>query len=131
MTASATAEAKNGHRLVSFDELSQLPPPFRDVPLPELGVEVRLYAINGLERTRLRDIAAKSGDDAQADLTYASEVIAASLPGSTVEGIAKLPSTVIVRLFMTASVLAGIGEAAVQEAVAALKATPSAESGSA
>jgi len=130
--AAATAEAKNGHRLLSFEELSQLPPPHEDVPLPELGdVTVRLYAISGIERARLTALARESGDDADSDLRFTCEVIAATMPDSTPEQVSALPALVIMRLSKVAFRLTGQGEQAIAAAIEALKATPNAESGSA
>jgi hypothetical protein len=132
MAAAVTAEAKNGHQLITFDELSQLPPPHEDVALPEMGgVEVRLYAISGTERARIGGLASASGDDPQSDMDFTCAVISATLPGSTPEQIAALPATVIRRLSRVAFRLAGQGEQAIAAAVEALKATPNADSGSA
>lgn len=125
------ASAVNGHRLVTFDELTQLPPPHEDVSLPELGVEVRLYAISGTERARLAAKSDYPDNDHEAELAFVSEVIAASLPDSTPEQIAKLPSSVVRRLMRSSFRLAGMGEQAIREAVQALKGTPNADSGSA
>ena len=130
-----TATAKpvaNGHRLVSLAELLEMPAPFEDVTLPEMdGVKVRLTAIDGNERAKLAGAAAKVGDDSELQLVFVHEVVAATLAGATPESVGKLPSSVINRLTPVAMRLAGIGESAVTEAMAALKATPSAESGSA
>lgn len=126
----ATATA-NGHRLVSFAELIELPPPHEDVPLPELGVEVRLYAISGQERARLGALANSLADEPQSEMDFTCQVIAASLEAGVAEDVAKLPALVINRLMRVAFRLAGIGERAIDEAAAALKTTPSADSGSA
>lgn len=130
--ATATKPVTNGHRLVTLAELLDLPLPYEDVTLPEMGgVSVRLTAIDGNERARLAGIAAKVGDDSEQQLAFIHEVIAATLPDGTPESVGKLPSSVINRLTSPAMRLAGIGEAAVTEAMTALKGTPSAESGSA
>lgn len=130
--AAATAEAKNGHRLLSFEELSQLPPPYEDVPLPEFGDQVvRLFAISGTERARLTAMARASGDDAESDLKFTAEVISATLPDSTPEQVAELPASVIMRLSRVAFRLTGQGEQAIAAALEQLKRTPSADSGSA
>lgn len=131
----ATATVKpvtNGHRLVSLAELLELPKPFEDVTLPEMGgVTVRLTAIDGIERARLAGISSKVADDSEAQLLFVNEVIAATMTDSTPEQVGKLPSSVINRLTPVAMRLAGIGEEAVTDAMTALKTIPSAENGSA
>lgn len=132
MAAAVAAEAKNGHRLLSFEELAQLPPPHEDVVLPEMGdVTIRLYAISGSERARLGAMADYPDGDQQAELAFVCQVIAAALPDSTPEDIAKLPASVVRRLTRASFRLAGMGEQVIREAVEALKEIPNADSGSA
>ena len=130
--ATATKPVTNGHRLVTLAELLELPLPYEDVTLPEMGgATVRLTAIDGNERARLAGVSSKVSDDSEAQLAFVHEVIAATLPDATSEQVGKLPSSVINQLTPVAMRLAGIGEQAVADAMTALKGTPNAESGSA
>jgi hypothetical protein len=121
--------AKNGHRLVSLDELLNLPLPFEDVNVPEYGdgMQLQLHAVTGLERAKLA-ASLKDSDitDPEQALSFQLKVIAASL-GSPAEDISRLPAPVIDRLSTVALRLTGLSrETAADEA---LKATPSGDSG--
>lgn len=130
--ASKTAPVANGHRLLTFAELRELPLPFEDVTLPELGgVTIRLNAILGSERAVLAGKSQAVPEESEAQMLFVHEVIAATMPDASPEEVGKLPATVIDKLTVPAMRMAGIGERAVRDAVKALKATPSDESGSA
>jgi hypothetical protein len=109
------------------------PLPFELVAVPEFGddAEVRLNAITGLERQRLSTV--NSASETTADrIDFQHDLIATSLgEDATPERVALLPGAVIDRLTKVALRMAGIGEAAIDEATTALKTTPSGDGGSA
>lgn len=127
--AAAVKAVENGHKLVTLSELVALPLPFEDVPLA--SGSIRLFAISGSERIGLAKQAQSAGDDTEANMEFVHKVIASTLSGATAEDVGKLPATVIDQLTPVAMRLAGINARLVEEAIAALKATPSGESGSA
>jgi hypothetical protein len=118
---------------MSLEQMLAAPLPFELVPVPEFGddAEVRLNAISGLERQRLAT--QNSASETTADrIDFQHDLIATSLgDDATPEQVARLPGAVIDRLGKVALRMAGIGEQAIDEATAALNATPSGDGGSA
>ena len=128
--AAAVKAAENGHKLVTLGELVALPLPFEDVSLPN-GSTIRLFAIRGSERIELAKKASQVGDDAEANMRFMHEVIAVCLPDATPEEVGRLPSNLIDVMTPAAMRMAGISTTLIEQAVAALKASPSGDSGSA
>jgi hypothetical protein len=125
------AKNGNGHKLVSLDDLLALPLPFEDVDVPEYGegMQVRLYAVTGLERASLaKSLGAVDTDDSEQNLRYQHVLIAATLH-STPDKVASLTAPTIDRLSNVALRLAGLSRKAEEEAEAVLKVTPSGDSG--
>jgi hypothetical protein len=125
--ASAGSGSTDTPQTATLGQLLELDLPFEDVPLPEYGGRVlRLHAVTGKERQRLAKLQREAGDQLDR-IQFQHELIAAAAQAKP-ETIAELPSTVIDRLGDVALRLTGIESG--DKADAALKATPSGDSGS-
>jgi hypothetical protein len=114
---------------------------YETVHIAEWGRSVRLVSIDGLARNRIATAMRKANktiDESNA-LEFQCRLIVESMVNEAGEHIgsqAQAPAlmeknnAVIVRLFLVCARLSGVGEDAAVEALEALKATPSADTGS-
>lgn len=114
---------------------------FETIHVPEWGRSVRLVSIDGLARNRIATAMRESNKslDETTALEFQCRLIVESMVDEHGEHIGDQSqatalmaknNAVIVRLFLVCARLSGVGEDAASEALEALKATPSADTGS-